>query len=90
MRDAYATHLGASLLAPPLPFEINLGPPRVVGEWERGTMHGQEEVVAEVPAWEAVGPWEVVGLALVGRGLEMGRFGHVFERPSHVEGGLSR
>ena len=31
MRD-YAKHLGASLLAPPLPFEINLGPPRVVGE----------------------------------------------------------
>ena len=32
MRDIYAKHLGASLLAPPLPFEINLGPPRVVGE----------------------------------------------------------
>ena len=31
MRDG-AKHLGASLLAPPLPFEINLGPPRVVGE----------------------------------------------------------
>ena len=31
MRDGhnYATHLGASLLAPPLPFEINLGPPKV-------------------------------------------------------------
>ena len=33
--------------------------------------------------------WEVVGPALVGGGCEMVRFGHVSEKPSHVEGGLS-
>ena len=35
------------------------------------------------------GLWEALGLGLVGGGCEMGRFGHVFEQPSHVEGGLS-
>ena len=33
--------------------------------------------------------WEVVAPALVGGGCEMVRFGHVSEKPSHVEGGLS-
>ena len=33
--------------------------------------------------------WEALGLALVGGGCEMGRFGHVFAKPLHVEGGLS-
>ena len=32
---------------------------------------------------------EALGLGLVGGGCEMGRFGHVSEKPSHVEGGLS-
>ena len=30
-----------------------------------------------------------MGPVLVGGGCEMVRFGHVFEKPSHVEGGLS-
>ena len=32
---------------------------------------------------------EVFGLGLVGGGCEMVHFGHVSEKPSHVEGGLS-
>ena len=32
---------------------------------------------------------EALGLGLVGGGCEMLRFGHVSEKPSHVEGGLS-
>ena len=30
--------------------------------------------------------WEALGQAPGGGGLEMGQFGHVFEKPSHVEG----
>ena len=32
---------------------------------------------------------EALGLGLVGGGCEMVHFGHVSEKPSHVEGGLS-
>ena len=36
---AFPSSLGASLLAPPLPFEINLGPPRLGWELHRGLPH---------------------------------------------------
>ena len=39
-----------------------------------------------VVAWLAR---EALGQGLAGRGCEMGRFGHVSDKPSHVEGGLS-
>ena len=39
-----------------------------------------------VVAWLAR---EALGLGLVGGGCEMVHFGHVSEKPSHVEGGLS-
>ena len=39
-----------------------------------------------VVAWLAR---EALGLGLVGGGCEMGRFGHVSEKPSQVDGGLS-
>ena len=39
-----------------------------------------------VVAWLAR---EALGLGFVGGGCEMVHFGHVSEKPSHVEGGLS-
>ena len=60
MRDAHATHLGASLLAPPLPFEINLGPPRAGGEQERRRV----AAVGGVPAGRPSGRVPAVGRPL--------------------------
>ena len=80
MRD-YAKHLGASLLAPPLPFEINLGPPRFSWELYRGLPH---MLCLLCYAWEAL------GLAPLGGGLEKGRFAYRFGERSQDEGGLSR